>query len=144
MTKEWPSHLLPINDSLKSRKFLYRLGSAMSVISVGLLSKILTKMNSFHVYNHEAFLKAANKVPENRKRPLITICNHHSCLDDPTVWGALLPWSWQIKAARHRWTAAADDICFTKPLHSLFFALGQTFPVKRGEGIYQPAMDFAI
>lgn len=141
--KKWPDHLLPLKDALSSRKFLYRLGSSFNVVAVGCLSKVLVKMNNFKVYNHDIFLKVANNNYLKKERPLITISNHHSCLDDPVLWGALLPWSWQIIPGRHRWTAAAEDICFTKPLHTLYFALGQTFPIERGKGICQPAIEFA-
>jgi monolysocardiolipin acyltransferase len=65
-------------------------------------------------------------------------------LDDPGLMSALFPWSWNLSAARHRWSAAAEDICFTKPWHTFFFSLGKTFPVVRGLGIHQPAMDFAL
>lgn len=59
------------------------------------------------------------------------------------MWGALLPLRWQFNSNRHRWSAAAAEICFAGRLHALFFSLGKTFPIIRGEGIYQPAMDYA-
>jgi len=60
------------------------------------------------------------------------------------MWGALLPFRWQFNSNHHRWSAAAQEVCFTGDLHSLFFSLGKTFPIIRGKGIYQPAMDFAL
>ncbi|CAG8822424.1 24353_t:CDS:2, partial [Gigaspora margarita] len=45
---------------------------------------------------------------------------------------------------RTRWTLGAQEICFTTPKLSNFFALGQVIPTIRGAGIYQPAMNFAL
>jgi monolysocardiolipin acyltransferase len=112
---------------------------------VALTSKVwLSLFNRFHVQHQDVFLKTLSKHYEERKYPLITISNHSSCMDDPTLWGGMFPWSWNFSASRHRWSAAAEDICFTKAWHTLFFSLGKTFPVVRGKGIHQMAMDFAI
>lgn len=43
-----------------------------------------------------------------------------------------------------RWSLGADDIVFTVRKHQLFFSLGKTIPIKRGDGIYQRSMDFAL
>lgn len=143
--KPWRTDLFPLGKPLSSRHNLVKLGSAVNVVIVGLAAKLWTKLNHFTVVNHESFIKAAEQnYNGSSNKPLLTISNHSSCLDDPVLWGALLPWSWQINNDRHRWIGAADDICFTKTWHTLFFGMGQTFPVERGKGIYQPAIDFAI
>ena len=41
-------------------------------------------------------------------------------------------------------TLAAKEVCFSKPIHSLFFRLGQVMPVVRGDGVYQPVMNESI
>lgn len=139
----WPS-LLPRDNSAKS-KFLWRAGSLFVVPSVATCAKIwLTWFNRTYVQNHDVFLKTVDEHYKKRNYCLITISNHQSCLDDPGLWGALYPWRWIFNSERHRWSAAAHDVCFTKPVHTMFFSLGKTFPVIRGKGIHQVALDYAL
>lgn len=81
---------------------------------------------------------------DDRKAPLLTFSNHISCIDDPILWASLLPLTfYSTNTESVRWTAAAFEICFSKPWHSALFSLGKTFPIIRGAGLDQPAMDFA-
>ena len=139
---EWP----PILIRLRESNIKWKIGSKVIVPTVGLISKFWAQcLNSSRVHNHSVLLDTLTKHYNNkRRRPLITISNHSSCLDDPLIWGPLIPMKWQLNSGRHRWSAAAQEICFTNPLYSLFFSLGKTFPIIRGKGIYQPAMDFAL
>jgi len=43
-----------------------------------------------------------------------------------------------------RWVIGAREIMFMNPLYSWIFHGGRVFPVDRGQGIYQPAMNFAL
>ncbi|XP_054164739.1 tafazzin-like [Oppia nitens] len=141
---EWPSLLSRL--IAKEVNFKWRLGSKVIVPTVGLISKLWMQcLNSSHVQNRVVLLDTLAKHYKNKdKRPLITISNHSSCLDDPLIWGVLIPMKWQLNAGRHRWSAAAQEICFTNVLYSMFFAMGKTFPIIRGKGLYQPAMDYAL
>ncbi|EDV25871.1 uncharacterized protein TRIADDRAFT_55390 [Trichoplax adhaerens] len=81
------------------------------------------------------------------KRPphvgLITVSNHHCCVDDPGLLG-LLPASTIMQYKLMRWTLAANNICFTSFPLTLLFTSGRVVPVVRGDGIYQPGVDWAI
>ena len=85
------------------------------------------------------------KGPQAHKlAPLITLSNHISCIDDPVLWGNLLPFNYYFTQTEDvRWVGAAVDICFSRPWHSTFFSLGKTFPIVRGAGLNQPAMQYA-
>lgn len=76
--------------------------------------------------------------------PLLTISNHTSCIDDPLIWGMLVsPTHCWNNLEKIRWSPAALEVCFGKLWHSNFFALGKSFPIIRGAGLDQPAMNFA-
>ncbi|RKP36965.1 Tafazzin [Dimargaris cristalligena] len=80
---------------------------------------------------------------ETTPRPLITVANHISALDDPLLWG-FLPLRQLLNRNKVRWCLAAKELLFTNRLFITFFTLGQTMPLARGAGIFQPYLDNAI
>ncbi|CAH4032464.1 tafazzin [Pieris brassicae] len=120
---------------------LWYCASSITVAVVGLFSKIIVEfLNKTTVYNREALSRAVHRP---REVPLLTVSNHHSCFDDPGLWG-VLDTGTLVRGSRMRWSLAAHDICFTNALHAAFFALGKCVPVVRGAGVHQPAMDFCV
>ncbi|CAH0764666.1 unnamed protein product [Diatraea saccharalis] len=120
---------------------LWYCASSITVAVVGLFSKIIIVfLNKTTVYNRETLQRAVGRATGV---PLLTVSNHHSCFDDPGLWG-VLDWTSLARGYRMRWSLAAHDICFTNALHSYFFSLGKCVPVVRGAGVYQPAIDFCI
>ncbi|KAI8420579.1 hypothetical protein MSG28_009031 [Choristoneura fumiferana] len=117
---------------LRSPGRLWSCASSITVAVVGLFSKFIIEfLNKTTVYNKEQLAAAMRRPPGV---PLITVSNHHSCFDDPGLWG-VLEWGTLGGAGgrRMRWSLAAHDICFTNALHAAFFALGKC-----------PAIDFCI
>lgn len=81
----------------------------------------------------------------HRNRPLITICNHASTVDDPFVWCAILPWKtiWNHNALR--WSLGAEELMFTNRYDSFFFGTaGKGVPIDRTKGLSQPGILTAI
>ncbi|XP_065166710.1 tafazzin isoform X1 [Atheta coriaria] len=121
---------------------LWHFASAITLSLVGIFSKIVIKyFSSAKVYNRKNILKAIDERPVDV--PLITVSNHHSCFDDPGIWGTL-NWRNVLRPHKMRWSLAAHDICFTNSTHSQFFMWGQCIPVVRGAGVFQPAVDLCV
>jgi len=82
-------------------------------------------------------------VASDRKRGLVTVCNHASTFDDPGMLSAMIPWSaFASESTRGdvRWTLCTDEICAKNALREQFFLCGKALAIKRGGGIDQPAM----
>jgi 1-acyl-sn-glycerol-3-phosphate acyltransferase len=79
------------------------------------------------------------------KRAILTVCNHASVIDDPTIWGVFFNqrelWGDPDKM-RFAW--AAEEIVWSSALRRLYFTLGQAIPVVRGDGLDQPGVHEAI
>lgn len=81
----------------------------------------------------------------NRTRPLITICNHASTVDDPFVWSAILPWKTLWNHNSLRWSLGAQELMFTNRYDSFFFGIaGKGIPIDRNRGLSQPGILSAI
>ncbi|RIA95575.1 Telomere length regulator taz1 [Glomus cerebriforme] len=125
-----------------SNNRFWNFASWCAVTSCVLICKLfLNFCTSTTVYNKEPFLKEL--MDPNRTRPILTVANHLSTVDDPLIWGSL-PIRTFLSLHRVRWTLGAQEICFSTTARSKFFSLGQVVPTVRGAGIYQPAMNFAL
>ncbi|XP_075170061.1 tafazzin, phospholipid-lysophospholipid transacylase isoform X3 [Haematobia irritans] len=131
-----------IFERLKSPTGFWYICSQLAIFAVGLFSKfVLGIMNKTRVYNKERLIEAVANRPSGV--PLVTVSNHHSCFDDPGLWG-ILPARYVCNTFKIRWSMAAHDICFTNKYHSWFFMFGKCIPVVRGIGVYQDAINLCI
>lgn len=71
--------------------------------------------------------------------PLLTVTNHTSTLDDPTLSCLMAPAA-MLSPRTMRWVPCGEDICFASPLPSALFYLGRALPLRRGAGLQQSAL----
>lgn len=135
-----------VKSPLKSKVVLQIVGTWAYLIA-----KVFNKTRAFNAVSFNDELKktelqlSESDSLQGTPSPLITLSNHISCIDDPILWGSLLPLTYfSRKSYSVRWAPAATEICFGKPWQSNFFSLGKAFPITRGLGLQQPALDFAL
>eukprot|EP00794_Sanderia_malayensis_P006202 gene6202-6917_t len=116
--------------------------SCCVMFAVGMWSKLMLKyLNNLEIYNEEALEYYSRK--REKGKPLITVANHASCLDDPVLWG-MLSWKTLKNENYLRWSLGAQELLFTNRFHSWLFSHGKVIPVVRGDGVYQKGIDYAL
>ena len=73
-------------------------------------------------------------------RAIITVSNHTSTIDDPVLFGLLLPWDLKLRPTKIRWTLCSQEICFKNPGIAAVFGAGKVLPIRRQGGIDQPLL----
>ncbi|VDD83412.1 unnamed protein product [Mesocestoides corti] len=123
--------------------------------AVSSLVKLTFMRHRFKILNKDVLLDIIENKPAYK--PLITVSNHHSCLDDLLLFGMALPYKYLLDVDKLKWTLAAVDICFLNKISCLFFTSGKGVPVWRrvrdpvtgevilpGLGVFQNSMDFCL
>ncbi|XP_063689442.1 tafazzin-like [Bolinopsis microptera] len=132
----------------KSHPRIWKTVSRVAVATVSLTSKLYFKcFHKTNVYPSQYHLDDLARA--NWDRPIITVSNHMSCVDDPLLWGILYRSSTVIRHwDKVRWVPGAHELCYEGgkfvKLKGLTMSLGKTSSCRRGEGVYQPCMDFSI
>eukprot|EP00611_Tribonema_gayanum_P005178 TRINITY_DN1442_c0_g1_i2.p1 TRINITY_DN1442_c0_g1~~TRINITY_DN1442_c0_g1_i2.p1 ORF type:complete len:265 (-),score=35.27 TRINITY_DN1442_c0_g1_i2:243-1037(-) len=99
---------------------------------------MLQVLNRVRVTNLSGLIRHVDHRPEGT--PLLTVSNHMSVLDDPGLWGAILPF-WRLGPRKMRWSLCTDDVYFAvKPLVP-FYRLGNALPIKRRLPMEQPMFE---
>jgi len=129
------------SDNASWRVSAWRLVSSFTMSFVGLGAKILLRgLNTTVVHGGENLEKALKE--RGSDTALLTVINHQSCLDDPGIWGAILPPRILADTRIMRWGASASEVIFVNRPLATFWSLGKVVPIVRGWGVYQPAMNF--
>ena len=71
---------------------------------------------------------------------LITVSNHGSTIDDPTLFGSMLPFDLAMNPSKLRWTLCSQEICFKHPAVAALLGAGNVLPIRRGGGVDQPLL----
>jgi monolysocardiolipin acyltransferase len=95
----------------------------------------ITAFSDYDMYNYDKFTRAFY---ENQDRPLLTVGNHQSTVDDPVIISMIAPVrELTYDTRRLRWGLCAEEICFKNDVFSSFFGAGKVLPIKRK--FYNPA-----
>jgi len=82
----------------------------LSIIIVSIVSVVVLRVfNRFRVIRENTLKRLMFHRPKGKG--LLTVSNHQSVVDDPGLWGALLPF-WRISPEQMRWSLCTDDIFF--------------------------------
>ncbi|XP_071500877.1 tafazzin-like [Diadema antillarum] len=122
---------------------LWKLTSRITILATYALSRFWIRYaNRCQLHNAEVLQHEVDKSRREHK-PLVTVSNHTSCLDDAVLCATL-----KVRSFFHlkhvRWTPGASEIAFTTKRYVYYFSLGQVVPVLRGDGVYQQGMDFCL
>ena len=93
-------------------------------------------LNSLKIIRGELLWK--NLFKRENDRPLLTVSNHMSMLDDPGLMGAILPY-WRFKPDQVRWSLCTEDMFFVGggKLEPAFLG-GNVLPLDRTGSLEQP------
>uniref|UniRef100_A0A914KPT6 Tafazzin family protein n=2 Tax=Meloidogyne incognita group TaxID=654580 RepID=A0A914KPT6_MELIC len=123
--------------------WLYRLQSNVVIFGVFCFAKfVLCGLNKIKISSEHK--KIFLDLIEDKTRPLITMANHRSVVDDPLVWALFSFKEFCGNISRFRYILAANDICFTNILYNHFFALGRCVPCVRGDGVFQRGVNLCV
>ena len=82
----------------------------LSIIIVSIASVVVLRVfNRFRAIRENTLKRLMFHRPKGKG--LLTVSNHQSVVDDPGLWGALLPF-WRISPEQMRWSLCTDDIFF--------------------------------
>lgn len=113
----------------------------LNQMAVGILFGIFLKVfNRTKVHNLDRLLRVVEK-PREGDRPLLSVSNHQSIMDDPGLWCGILPW-WRISPNKVRWSICTEDVFFAAPFVTPFMAAGNTLPLDRSGSLNQPSFRF--
>ena len=92
--------------------------------------------NSFRVLEDEHylhFLAVLKSLGDDRRRrgpadgppplALVTVSNHSSTIDDPAIFGAMLPALSSFNPDEMRWSLCSQEICFKNMFSAAFFGV---------------------
>jgi monolysocardiolipin acyltransferase len=100
-----------------------------------LFSIVLGQLNSFRGHRLDTLLKLVLDRPNGK--PLLTVSNHQSVMDDPGLWAKILPW-WRLRPEQLRWQICTEDVFFGSKHLQPIIGAGNCMPLDRTGGLFQP------
>lgn len=127
----------------------YDIGQKIIVFfTVTVTRAFLTLGGTFNIIMDENYYYFIDKaIGRHESQPLITISNHRSMFDDPSILSSLLPYWYNIQPKYLRWNVCSQEFCFNDIIPNFiqaYIGAGKTLPIWRGGGINQKLLwDFA-
>lgn len=127
----------------------YDIGQKIIVFfTVSVTRAFLTLGGTFNIIMDENYYNFIDKaIGRHESLPLITISNHRSMFDDPSILSSLLPYWYNIQPKYLRWNVCSQEFCFNDIIPNFiqaYIGAGKTLPIWRGGGINQKLLwDFA-
>ena len=135
--------------ALESPSILYDIGQKIIVfLTVTITRTFLKAGGTFDIIMDDNYYNFIDKtISRHKSQPLITISNHRSMFDDPSILSSLLPYWYNIQPKYLRWNVCSQEFCFNDIIPSFiqaYIGAGKTLPIWRGGGINQRLLwDFA-
>jgi monolysocardiolipin acyltransferase len=129
----------PYPPPTEDKTLLQRSGRLFCLTGLYFTMKTLQFFNKTNIFNHEKLLQPIiERYNDTEARPMITVSNHSSTLDDPFTLSCLIPGRIMCSPRYSRYSWCASEICFSSPIKAKLFRLGKGVPITRGEGLNQP------
>ena len=110
-------------------------GRSLVLGATALVAQVyLEVLNTTKIYNVSQLYK--HLYLRDEKRGLLTLSNHISTVDDPSIFCAFLPLSFFLSEHEHkrnRWTMCAKEFCFKSAALGTYFQNGKVLPIERGQ-----------
>jgi len=135
--KNMPYHKLA-DDATTSPPFGYRCAQYFTILAIDRV--IATLMwyygNSFNIIGDaKNYDRLKNLIiAHDPDTTVLTVSNHCCTLDDPILFGKMLPDEHSHNFNNQRWSLCSQEVCFKKPALATFFSAGKVLPIKRGAG----------
>ena len=98
----------------------------------------IINLDKFHAILNQSW-EAAQRQDYENGRPVLTVSNHMSTIDDPIIISRIAPMAMLAPSGvkRHRWGGCSEEICFKTTALASFFGAGKVLPIWRGGGLQQ-------
>jgi len=136
--------ILPINCKKEQLPLKNRIIGFFGWTFVSSIMTIFRKftMNIEYFGEFNQLYKFTKTPMDKRTHKVLTCTNHISTIDDPLITVLNSHYSAFIDSTKLPWATAGHNILFATKFKNWFFSYGRAGPLIRGNGIYQPTMDF--
>lgn len=114
--KGWMSKLSPAEQADEPLPILFSISrSIVTFIVVSLSRAFLVLGEDYELIVNEAYMNFVRAVAARKPHtPLLTVSNHRSLLDEPTILSSILPYWMNVQPKYVRYSLCAQEYCFNE------------------------------